>query len=180
MKSSAKRALSLLVSIVFFVVALVIYALLISPAYEEIVRLRGVLFGKRELIQEQRGAIDKVNSLIQKYQGTSNLQEVVNLSLPNNEELSSVFGQLYAIARFSGVSIEVFGVQPLALKPTKSSSLIKSLGTLRINLRLLGSYDSLKGFVRGLETNIRVMDLISIKKEGDTHNLVVDAYYQPQ
>ncbi len=180
MKPSAKRAISLLISVVLFVVALVIYALLIRPAYDEIVKLRGVLVGKQDLLKEQRGAIDRVNTLVEQYQGTGNLQEIVNLSLPDNEELSSVFSQLYAIARFTGANIEVFGVQPLALKPVKAGTLMKSLGTLRVNLRLSGSYEAFKNFVRGLETNIRVMDVISAKKEGDAHNLVVDAYYQPK
>lgn len=188
MKPSAKRALSLLISIVLFVVALVIYALLIKPSYDEIAVLRGTLASKRDLFEEQDRAINKVNSLIQEYRGTSNLQEVVEMSLPTNENLSSVFGQLYAIARSNNMAIEVFGVQPLALKPTKKEALVRGLGTLRINLRLIGSFEVIRGFVREMETNIRLMDLVSLKMEAASptipnlfvYNLVVDAYYQPR
>lgn len=187
MKSSAKRALSLLISIAFFVAALVIYALLVRPAYSDIVKLRGAWTSKQKTFSDQEIVISKVNDLMKRYQGAANLQKIVPLSLPASENLSSVFAQLYYLARLSNAGIEVFGVQPLAIKPVKEKSLIKGLGTLRINLRLVGSYESLKAFLRGVETNLRVMDLNSLKVEAMVaaapglfvSNVVINTYYQP-
>lgn len=186
MKSSAKRAVSLLVASLFFIASLAIYAILIKPVYDDILVLRGTLVGQKKLFDDQEKAMQKINDLIQRYQGTGKLQDVVSLSLPAEEGVSSVFSQLYAIARSVGVNIEVFGVQPLAIKPAKKGDLVKDLGTLRLNLRLVGSYQSFKNFIRGLETNIRLMDVVSIKLEpaGSSsqdvflYSLVVDAYYQ--
>lgn len=186
MKASVKRTISLLLSLGFIILALIIYALLIRPAYDEILVLRGKLSGKQKLFSDQEEAIRKVQDLNEQYKGARPVREAINFSLPTDQELSGVFNQLFAIARKNNVYIEVFGVQPLAIKPTREKSLIKGLGTLRLNLRLTGSYDSLKVFIADLETNIRIMDINSLKVDQTAvqnvliYNLLVDTYYQPK
>lgn len=186
MKSSAKRAISLLVASLFFISALAVYAVLIKPVYEDALVLRGTLASQKQLFNEQEKAMQKINDLVQRYQGTGKLQDVISLSLPSTENISSVFSQLYAIAQSSGVGIEVFGVQPLAIKPAAKDDLVRDLGTLRLNVRLIGRYQDFKNFLRGLETNIRLMDVVNLKvdragtpiQDVFLYNLVVDAYYQ--
>lgn len=191
MKASAKRALSLFVSCVLLVGALVVYAAFVRPAYTEVTALRGQLIAKQNLFDEKSAAVDKVKALIMQYTGAGKLQDVISLSLPQDEEVSSVFNQLQAIASSNGMSVEVFNVQPLSLRPASTSAqdsapLIRPIGTLRVSLRLVGPYGAFKEFVRGLETNIRAMDLVSMKiervgsKAGDlfAYTVVADAYYQ--
>jgi Tfp pilus assembly protein PilO len=185
MKSSTKRALSLLATAILLIAALVVYAAMIRPAYGEIVELRGALFARRALFAEQEAAINKVLSLIEQYQGAGRLQDVVSLSLPETEALSGVFGQLNAMAKANNIGIEVFGVQRLPIRPS-GNDLIRGLGTLRLSVRAVGSYESFKGFLNNIETNIRVMDMAGFKIEPAglstqnvfIHNLTIDTYYQ--
>lgn len=182
-----------MVSCVLLVGSLVVYAAFVRPAYTEVTALRGQLVAKQNLFDEKRVAVDKVKALIMQYTGAGKLQDVISLSLPQDEEVSSVFNQLQAIASSNGMSVEVFNVQPLSLRPSSSGAsskesapLIRPIGTLRLSLRLVGSYGAFKEFVRGLETNIRAMDLVSMKverigsKAGDSfaYTVVADAYYQ--
>ena len=190
MKSSAKRAFSLLVSVILLIGALAVYAFFVRPAYDGVTALRGTLIAKQKLFVDKQAAVKKVQSLIMQYQGAGSLQDAISLSLPQNEEVSSVFNQLQAIAASNGMAVEVFNVQPLAMRSEgsgdKQVSLVRPLGTLRLSLRLTGSYGAFKDFVRGLETNIRAMDLVSMKVEpigirgGDnfSYTLVADTYYQ--
>ncbi len=194
MKAPAKRAFSLLVSVVLLIGSLVTYAFFVRPAYDEVTALRGTLVAKQKLFNDKQTAVKKVQSLIMQYQGAGSLQDAISLSLPQSEEVSSIFNQLQAIAVSNGVTVEVFNVQPLSLTSNvdegtgkdAKSSLIRPLGTLRLSLRLVGSYASFKDFVRGLETNIRAMDVVSMKVEpsssrvGDSfaYTLVADTYYQ--
>jgi len=190
MKPSAKRAFSLLLSALLLVAALFTYGLFIKTEYSQILKLRAKLTGQRVLFQEKQQAIAKVESLIKQYQGSGRLQDTIALSLPNKEDLAAVFNQLQALADFNGLAIEIFNVQALPIKPAGSepgrrAGLVRGLGTLRLSLRIAGSYESLKGFLRGLETNIRVMDLVNLKIESLAkglllYNLVVDTYYQTQ
>ncbi len=193
MKASAKRAFSLFVSMILIIASLAIYALYVRPAYDEVTTLRGTMKAKQDLFAEKQAAVDKVKALIMQYKGAGRLEDVISLSLPQNEEVSSVFNQLQAIASSNGMSVEVFNVQPLPMRaadaePSKGKkvSLVRPLGTLRLSLRLTGSYSAFKDFIRGLETNIRAMDVVSMKVEqagakgGDSfaYTLVADTYYQ--
>ncbi len=192
-KASAKRALSLLVSMVLIIASLVIYAFYVRPAYDEVTTLRGTMKAKQDLFLEKQAAVDKVKALILQYKGADSLQNAIALSLPQSEEVSSVFNQLQAIASDNGMTVLVFNVQPLPIRAAdpasakgKSASLVRPLGTLRLSLRLTGDYPAFKDFIRGLETNIRAMDVVSMKveraggKPGDVfaYTLVADTYYQ--
>lgn len=167
------------------IVSLVAYAAYLKPTYNEVSLLRGTLIAKQNLFEEKKQAVNKVESLIKQYQGAGRLQDVISLSLPVSEEVSSVFNQLQAIAGVNGLAVQVFNVQPLSTKPS-DVSLVKPLGTLRISLRLAGNYVAFKQFVKGLETNIRAMDIVSVKVEsagkGDyfAYTVVADTYYQAE
>lgn len=186
MKSSAKRAFSLLVSAAFLISAFAVYGARIKPLYDEATVLRGTMFAKQSLFEKKRQAVEKIENLIKQYQGSGQLQNSIGMSLPYGEEMSSVFNQLQAIAAMNGIAIQVFNVQALPLKPAREGSLARPLGTLRLSLRLVGSYGAFKDFVRGLETNIRVMDIVTMKIEPAGANrqdifaytVVADAYYQ--
>jgi hypothetical protein len=54
---------------------------------------------------------------------------------------------------------------------------------LRLSLGFSGTYTAFKEFVRGMETNIRAMDIVSMKVEqgaggAPTYSIVADTYYQ--
>lgn len=185
LRPSGKRAISLFMGVGLLVVSLATYAAYLKPAYNEVAKLRGTLIAKQNLFEEKKQAVDKVEGLIKQYQGADRLQDVISLSLPVSEEVSSVFNQLQAIASVNGLTVQVFNVQPLAIKPSEKS-LVKPLGTLRLSLRLAGNYSAFKEFIKGLETNIRAMDIVSIKVEssgkGDSfaYTVVADTYYQAE
>jgi len=185
LRPSGKRAFSLFVGASLLVASLAVYVVYLRPAYDEVSLLRGTLIAKQNLFEEKKQAVGKVEGLIKQYQGADRLEDVISLSLPISEEMSSVFNQLQAIAGSNGLTVQVFNVQPLSTKPSEKS-LVKPLGTLRLSLRLAGNYNAFKEFVRGLETNIRAMDIVSIKVEsagkGDyfVYTVVADTYYQAE
>ncbi len=173
MKNSLQRTISLLGSLSLLIGAMVIYSLLIRPEYAQINELRGILIAKGNLLLEQQSIISQVESLLSQYQNSARIQEAVSLSLPIKEDNSSIFGQLQALAQDNNLSIEVFGVQNLPI--TKSN-----LGVLQVSLKVIGSYENFKNFLRGVETNIRVMDLSSLKIGRTDYNVVLNTYYQTQ
>lgn len=185
LRPSGKRAFSLLIGAGLLVVSLAVYAAYLKPVYAEVSTLRGTLIAKQNLFEQKKQAVDKVESLIKQYQGAGRLQDVIAMSLPASEEVSSVFNQLQAIAGANGLAVQVFNVQPLATKPSEKP-LVKPLGTLRLSLRFAGNYPAFKDFIKGLETNIRVMDIVSVKIEsggrGDyfAYTVVADTYYQAE
>lgn len=186
MKSTTKRAVSLLASAAFLIAALAIYGFFIRPVYDEVIGLRGALDSKDRFLREQNLAFSKVNDLIVQYQSASQLQDAISLSFPLKEDLASIFNQLRVLAAVNGLTLEIFGVKPLAFQELMAAPLIKRVGHLQLSLRVVGSYDGFKNFLKNIETNIRVMDVqnIAVERIGGLaanffgYNLIIDTYYQ--
>lgn len=187
MKASTKRFLSIIVSGIFIIGSLVVYANFIRPAYADIQQLRGELSAKTGLLNNQSQAITKFQNLLVEQQSSSKLQERISLVLPPKENVSDIMNQLQAIASANGVSVQSVGLEYLPIKQAKKNTdVVKGLGSLRLTMKIFGSYEAFKNFIGSLETNVRVMDVNTLKVEHAgrpdqnlfTYNLTVDTYYQ--
>lgn len=189
MKSSTKRALSLLLSAALLLVSLVFYATLIRPEYQTAQELRAELASRSVLLVDQSSTIAQVERLISEYQSVSRLEDNFSLALPEEEQVSSLLAQFNAFSQISGLTIQSVNFTYLALKPAPTKlSFSRGYGTLRLDLKLLGSYNGFKRFLQALETNIRVMDVSGLRVETAgrsdqdlfVYTLSVDTYYQPR
>lgn len=187
MKSSTKRALSLLLATALFIAALAVYAVLIRPEYDIVQGLRGTLEAKSKILAETQNTIAAADNLKLEYQKDEKIIDSLSLALPEDEAISSLLAQLNALSRGSGLAIQSLGVIYLPIKPVaEKSSLVKGLGTLRLSLKLSGSYASFKEFSQGLENNLRIMDSQTVKIEHVAkpeqnlfnYEMNIDTYYQ--
>ncbi|MDO8585008.1 MAG: hypothetical protein Q7R85_02715 [bacterium] len=186
MRHSTKRILSLFGSAACFVAALIVYAAFLQPLYASVNTMRGELAAKSKLYDDQQRIIAKVNDLVAQYQGKVKIQDTISTTLPFEPNASFVVAQLSAIAAGNSVAVQELNTQLLPVdKPLANMGGLKGLGRMRVSVKLLGSYAGLKGFLQGVETNLRLMDLVEAKVESmpkspDTLSfaLLIDAYYQ--
>ncbi len=187
MKASTKRILSILTAIFMIIASIFIYSSLIRPVYSEIKNLRSEVAGRLELVDKHKTSIDQVKKILGEYQGAVQIQDTVSTILPPEQNLPSAVYQISRLANVNELQLELLSAQQLALKPSAQPSLVKGVGTLRFNLRAVGSYEKFKFFLQNLETNMNLMDLASLKIEPQikgankfNYTLVVDAYYQSE
>ncbi len=187
MKATTKRALSILVSAGLLVMALVVFTVLIRPEYAAISGLRGQLASKSTALEDETNAIGQVRNLISQYQGVAKLGDTLSLALPQEEAVSDVVAQINALTNFSGLTVQSLGIAYLPIKPsTIKLSFVKGVGTLKVNLKIFGTYEGLKTFLGELEKNIKVMDVKTLKIDQVgkaeqnlfSYTLAVDTYYQ--
>lgn len=191
MKGSSKRIFSLLISVALFVAALFVYSTFVVPEYEQVNSLRGEAQVKQQTLDDQRAILDKVSSLLTRYQSIPKLGEVVSIALPSEEDVAGAFQQLYTIAAASGISVQQFSVNTSigltsADDKKKDAQAVRSIGTAQINLYLSGTYESFKSFVEAAERNMRIMDITNVKIQpaGRTSgnvflfNLTINTYFQ--
>lgn len=158
----------------------------LQPLYASVDIMRGELVAKTQLYEDQQRIIAKVNDLLAQYQGTARIQDAIATTLPFEPNASFVVAQLSAIASGNGVTVQELNAQLLPIdKPLAHMDGLKGVGRMRIATKLLGSYAGLKGFLQGVETNLRLMDVIEAKVEAVPKTtdvlsfaLVIDAYYQ--
>ena len=188
MKASIKRFLSILLAILMFVASLFVYSTLIRPAYSEIKSLRAEIAGRLELISKNEVSIQQVKKLLTEYQDIAKVQETISLILPLEQNTSQGVNQIDGLSKLNKLTIDFLSIQQLAIKPSTQPGLVKGLGVLRYNFRLTGTYESLKSFIQAVETNISLMDLVSLKiepatksaKDNFSYTVNMDTYYQAE
>ncbi len=186
MKSSTYRLLSILGSLAFLVGAVIVYTNLVQPAYSEVQDLRSKKTALQDTIAQDEQAVSTVNNLLGQYQSLSQLRDSLSNILPTEERVPEAVYQLQGIAAARQIEIQSLSLQYLPIQAVQPGSLTKPLGTLSVTIRLSGTYPNFKLFLGDLETNIRLMDVSSIKIEGGnipgatklTYTVVVNAYYQ--
>ncbi len=190
MKASTKRIFSILISISMLIGSLFIYTSLIRPIYSQIKDLRIEVASRLDFIAKHETYIQQVQKLLSEYQDIAKIIETTSLILPLEPDVAFGVNQIAGLSKFYNLTIELLGVQQLAITPSSQPNSIKGLGTLRFNFRLMGSYESFKSFLQALETNITLMDLMNLKTEPATqtkaagnnfyYTMVVDTYYQAE
>ena len=188
MKNSTKRILSIGFAAIFFVATLAVYGNFIRPEMNTIQEKRSKVDAKKTLFETQQVAVGQVEQIISTFQNANKFKETVSLAIPESPNVTDALNQLQAIARSNQVDFVKFSVKqnpPLASK----GLLIRSLNVLTLDLGVRGTYQGVKGFLRSLETNVRVANtktvgLTQAKEAGQGSeglyelNLSVDIFYQ--
>ncbi len=165
---------------------LVIYAGFIRPELADINEKRALVVSKENLFESESGAVGEVQNLISKFQSVAALQETVSLALPQEENVTGILNQIQSIANLSNAKLTSFSAKPFAFEATKQA-LVRRLGSLEIAVSVEGSYESLKQFLKSLETNVRISNVRSFQflpvggvPTADSYklNLSVETFYQ--
>ena len=188
MRPSTKRALSLLGTAGLLLGSLAVYAVLLRPEYKVLIELRGQVAARLNLLREQQRLSASAQTLIAEYQSVAGrVADSLLLMLPDEESVSSLLNQLNAISQASGAVIQSADVNYLPVRPSLAKlSFVKSLGTLKVDIRVFGSYAGIKQFIQFLERNLRLMNVKNLdlsqagKPDQDAYNvtLSVETYYQ--
>ena len=138
-----------------------------------------------ELLKEGEEAEQTVEKLIGQYSSIADLRSGLSVTLPGEEETASIVNQLQGIASTNNMLMNSLSLRPLAIKPTGFEEIVRPVGALRVSMNLIGDYESVKNYLKAVETNVRIMDVQSfqIENAGLTtgpyeYQIEVDIYYQ--
>lgn len=160
MRASTKRILSIAISAILFIATLVVYSNLIRPEMSRVADKRDAVFSRAQVLESQTLAVSKVQGLASELQRTEELQNTVSLILPMDPEVTNVLNQLRAISISSRAQITSFSATHSPFQES-GRSLVRRLGVLGVDVVVEGSYESVKGFLKALETNARVFNIES-------------------
>lgn len=192
MKQSAKRLVGTVTSLVFITIALVLFFNFIMPIYREIEVSRSEAAARAQLLENQKRIVTQVENLASTYQEGIQLQDIVSSALPLNQEVSEALLQIAGIAQSNNMIPTAFTVTPpaataaAARADVRKTSLLKATSALTIRVDLNGTYEDFKGFLKNIETNVRLFDvkqitLQPVAQSGQTrysYSVTVATYYQ--
>lgn len=161
---------------------------LVWPAWGGVSQLRGEQADLQKKIEEARQTKARLGDLKQKYENLTDEQEKIMTAVPMEEDLPGLLIQLEAMAFQNGLLLNsVNFTYPDTTKSSKASaaqtdtlpknqqtsgnqSAVAPLAaappaevkTLVVKLNLSGSYSSLKSFLKTIENDLRLTDIITI------------------
>jgi len=195
MKETAKRNISLILVIVFFGAAMIVFFTLSWPNLTKVFDLNFTLNKTKKEYENQNQSLQLAKSIIEQYRNLNNVNQAISLTMPKTNEVYNIIVQLNKIAESSGMSIEGLSLKEVINNNELDDSnnrqnLVKPYRTISINTSLNGSYESFKTWLELVETNIRLMDVKSVSFEGVNlssnksinnffnFNVNLDVYYQ--
>jgi len=170
MKQESKRLSSIIIAALIAAAALVVYFEFIVPAYTNIQTLKGQTESEVAAYANQKQIVKDVNSLLTEYESNTSSSQLVALALPVGQDISGALAQIYGIASNTGVTVRATGVSAQAVQavaaPSGGSatagSIVKPTGTASFQISGSGSYESIKNFLMGLTTNIRIFNVTAL------------------
>lgn len=162
MKASTKRILTITASCLLIIGAVVVYTSFIKPEFGRIQEKRAEVYSKRQIFKDQSEAVGRVQELVARLKGASELQTTVEKVLPAGSDVTGILSQVQAMADRAGVAVSNFSVQQTPFEAANEEgedSLRRRLGVLSVNVSTAGSYEGIKNFFRFLQTNVRVFNI---------------------
>ena len=186
MKQTTKRFTSMILGLALVCGAFLVYFELIQPEYDELQTVRAEYIARKEVAERQQTAVDTVKRLISAYSSQGGLQGSISNSLPVGADSAGMLAQLNVLVNQSGLEAKSYTVNVGGAAGESKTPLVRPTAPLNVQIQIKGTYNSLKAFMRLLETNVRLFDVKSIsirpaqKAEVDLYDaeISVDTYYQ--
>lgn len=169
--NSTSRFSGILLSLLLIVLAIIGFFEFVVPQYSSFMVLRGQEASTRALLANEQDLAVKAKAVLADYETQGSSTRAVEMALPAGPDSAGAITQLYGLASASGLAVQSVGVSltsapqaPAAANagaPT-AASLIRPYGSIVFQVSAMGSYESLKTFLQGLENNVRVFDVTSL------------------
>ncbi len=208
MKQTTRQFSNILLAFLILAVAVFAFFYFVQPEYGNLMTLKGIMANDQQFLATQQKIAAQVQAALSTEGSQSSSSQAVALALPVGPDTAGALAQIYGLASANGIIVESVGVSlqtatQAAPQSTSASasgtanlaSLIQPAGSITFQIAATGSYEALKTFLEGLETNVRIFDVtgLSIKpvpavttagavangaQDLYNSNMTVVAYYQ--
>jgi len=190
MRESSRQTLAIL-GITFFIAgAIFVFFRYLKPAYADFNAKEALRHNKIESIQLLNEYKTKSDEIVAKYEQMGDKINSINAALPINAQPAEVLAILDVVSKTKGLNVSSVVFKEIDNQLTDETQ--SGLKTIKVDVVLVGTYDSFKGFITELEKEIRLMDAVSLKFQPVTSadktkkssslfsfDFSLNAYYQP-
>lgn len=166
-----KQSFILIIGIIVAIVLIV--TVFVMPMYDDVKLIRGYIEEKKIIASGLQTLVTKIDEWNVLLTEEKDVIERVDLSLPEDKDVSSLIVVLENLSGSSGITLDAINIQDQASNERRSlpndNVVQKKINSLDLSMELSGSYSAFKLFIGKLENNIRSFDVKSISfDEGDT------------
>lgn len=157
-----KQPFILISGIIAAIIAVVVF--FVIPLYEDINLMKAHIGEKKDVVFKLKKLVEKIERWqIVLAEEKDNIDRI-DLSLPQNKDLSNLIVSLENLGSASGISLQSVDVKSASKRRSLRSGdgAQKGFNSIDLVLELNGSYPAFKVFLSKLESNIRIFDVKSI------------------
>ena len=167
-----RQTIQLIISLLVFVGLLVF---LTSPTYQKLKLAQAELVRQQQELERTQNLVSVLDQLSSQFSSLSSDLEKVELSIPKKEDTPKLLVELPTLASQNGLVVSEIGFGD----PTKR----EGYSSIPIRLSAKGSYLNLKSFLKAVEQNLRLLDVVSIgfgEDKGGQYDFgfSINTYYQ--
>ena len=152
-----------LISILLLAASVALVILLIFPLYDQVTASKASIAEKEEIITELNYLIQKIDQWRSQIGEREASMEKLDLALPSDKAIPDFTVSLRSLTESSGIILNDIAIQ--AGEKVSVASNKDDIGAFNVILDINGTYPAFKLLLSGLEKNIRVADVQSIKFE---------------
>lgn len=197
MKQSAKRLISMIISLVMIIVAFVIFFNFTQPIYDEIQTSKSTLGATQKFVDSKKEAIKQVQNLLKTFSedaGLQTAQAAVQIALPDSPDLSYALAQISGLTNVNSLSVQSISIVDAPPSRAQVSGGLsknqnifdKPYNQLTFSVSLIGPYEGFKNFLEKIGNNARIFDVAEIGVNSQTklppsiysYTLKLVTYYQ--
>lgn len=187
MKNTSKRIMFIVLSLVFLLASVWVYSSLIRSSYQGANDLRVKYENQKDVLDRYQSTITKVKKLFDQLSNSSEIKNQVSLVLPREKDVAYLVAQINGLAKLNSLNIESISTSIAPLKPS-SSKIVRSIGQMKADVKMSGSYGGFKAFVDQMQNNVLILDIVDIKIDNSgkadqlllNYTLSIKSYYQSQ
>jgi len=169
-----------LIILVLILILIVVIVFLDVPKVQEILALREQISEEKEAFSEKQNLLLKIEELKGDYEENKESLEKVSYILPAEQDIPNLVVQLEALAFENGLVLESINLSSSEktqtgrageVRESQQGATSQDYQTLTANLKLIGDYAGFKNFLKTVENNIRLMDIISLNFSAESGGL---------
>lgn len=170
---------------IFLTIAVVATAVFVDQKYREIASVKSALLSKESELNGWQEASKKIEEVNKKFASALKEVEKIDEILPKDKNIADLFVQMDYIISRNGLVAKKISFAPSPDVQVKNGK----YSIERINLELVGTYESFLNFIKDIEKNEHLMDVsnFSVASSNDSEEesaksfdfkVTVDAYYK--
>ncbi len=170
----------LILNLSIFLLLVFVILVGVKPAFSSVSNLRGEAALRKDEVEKERQVLEKIKSLSGAVDSRQSEVKRLEAAIPNSESKPELISIMENLASQNGLGLIAISAELLPDDPKSRKERVENilqgavLKTLKLDLKLTGSYEAFKSWLDAVENNLRIFDIqnisFSVKENSGSQN----------
>ncbi|MBU1255284.1 type 4a pilus biogenesis protein PilO [Patescibacteria group bacterium] len=155
----------IIISLISLLIGVVLIFVFANSLWSSVKNLKKDISQSEDYLAKLEELLLKTEELNQSYQEIGKEADKLFLALPNEKDIPFLLVQFESLASSNGLLLDSISFEEIEKKKTTSEETVQDSDKLfyfTANVKVNGSYDAFKNYLKALENSVRAIDVYSI------------------